>query len=446
MRAHLAWLFAVLFVAVLAWLFLRRAYDAGETIPSLEKETAAEVEEARLVGSPLAPGASGPAPGAPAGYAKVDWMGEGAGQWWIPELYALDVTICDAETGQALEGVSWTTRPYFLTSYARSFSLRVTPPPGYVAWDQRYAELRVPSWVRKIEFVYPLRREIEAWVTMQPRDGRRLVEPGLSWRIGLQRSRGVPVTVNRVRVRGIPFLPGAAVFFHAVDGDHYGGATIHIPDREGIPLEARIWLDPSPPTEPEIEIEPVIRDVEITDHVETEEDSVKPKLGALSLRVFRRDGSPAAHVAVKLGGSRWGTTDAEGQVRFDRVEEGKRWVRVRVAGLIPITEKIAVYEGRVTEQVLQEPEGATLRVEVVDAEGRPRPFAAIHIHQPGGDWIDVRGDTTRVDPFTDEQGRRQCEHVEPGQVQVIARWGDKRGSAYVEVHAGETVPVRIEIP
>jgi hypothetical protein len=281
---------------------------------------------------------------------------------------------------------------------------------------------------------------------MRPRDGRRLVEPELSWTIGLQRPREVPVTVNRVRVRGIPFFPGAAVFFHAVDEDRYGGTTVPIPDREGIPLEAWIWLDPSPPTEPEIEIEPVIRDVEITDHVETEEDSVKPKLGALSLRVFRRDGSPAAHVAVKLGGWRWGTTDAEGRARFDRVEEGKRWVRVRVAGLIPVTERVAVYEGRVTEHVLQEPEGATLEVEVVDTEGRPRAFAEIQIRQPGGDWIDVQGDTTRVDPFTDAQGRRHCEHVEPGRIQLLARWGDKRGNTHVEVQAGATVPVRIVLP
>jgi hypothetical protein len=105
-------------------------------------------------------------------------------------------------------------------------------------------------------------------------------------------------------------------------------------------------------------------------------------LGALAAEVFRRDGRAAAGAHVSLKGlRRTQRADAGGRLRFDRVPPGRHTVWLAEPGLVPTSAAVEVGTVGVAQVTLREPEGWTLRVRTVDAEGRPLPFRPLAVKQ-----------------------------------------------------------------
>ena len=80
-------------------------------------------------------------------------------------------------------------------------------------------------------------------------------------------------------------------------------------------------------------------------------------------------------------------------------------------------------------------------VVVTDEAGQPRPSARIEFGSRRG--FDVVGDVQRLDHYTDADGCRTLERVEPGEATITAIWGSRRGARKVHLRDGEEVTVRI---
>jgi hypothetical protein len=180
--------------------------------------------------------------------------------------------------------------------------------------------------------------------------------------------------------------------------------------------------------------------------------------------VLRRNGKPAAGARVVL---RYGIkvsdnaarverafvrADAHGIARFRGVPDNRVSLLLAEPGLVR-TPLHDVAVGGDEPVVLREGDGGALAVRVVDEQGRPRPFARVraetfdtdHVRGPIDCWADEAETVQRVDPFTDETGRRVFPHVTTGKVRVEAWWLDRVGYAVATVRKGETAEAVVTV-
>jgi hypothetical protein len=92
---------------------------------------------------------------------------------------------------------------------------------------------------------------------------------------------------------------------------------------------------------------------------------------------------------------------------------------------------------------LREPEGTTVDVEVVNAEGRPVPFARIDFATARS--FDVTGRVQRVDSYTDALGHRRFSRVQPGPQRVHASMGSREGETHADFRDGDRASVRVVV-
>ena len=165
--------------------------------------------------------------------------------------------------------------------------------------------------------------------------------------------------------------------------------------------------------------------------------------GGLEVEVLRADGRPAigAHVRVPLRGEH--RTDETGVLRIAEVVAGDAEVVLDESGLVPVAEKIEVVAGETAHVTLREPVGATLVVTVKGADGAPLPHAMVIVGQAtGSPWADVAPDgLQRLDPYTDERGRRTLRRIQPGRIRLDGRWGAWQGTLVVTVRDRQTKDV-----
>ncbi len=103
----------------------------------------------------------------------------------------------------------------------------------------------------------------------------------------------------------------------------------------------------------------------------------------LTVRVYQRDGRPAARVTV-AGTGFSATTGPDGVVRFAAAPTGSQTLRVFAHGFAPTIATVEV--GTESEVVVHEGESRTVQVLVVDEEGRALPAA-----QVSASCVDVAG-------------------------------------------------------
>jgi hypothetical protein len=182
----------------------------------------------------------------------------------------------------------------------------------------------------------------------------------------------------------------------------------------------------------------------LSDHTETDFDMAfeelvleeLPPLGSLRIRLVGRDGVQVTGEPL-LGL----TPDAKGEVVLERLKPGELELCVRTPGRLPARHATLVRADQEVVATLREPAGARLEVVVVDEEGRARPTALLEIR--GAAFFDVEGSTQRADLFTDHLGRRSISRMEPGQAEIHATWGSRKGFEKVTLVDGETTRVRI---
>lgn len=335
--------------------------------------------------------------------------------------------------------------------------LKVAPPRGRLAWDKSRTRTAISPYAKELVYVYPLRRERTALVTVDEADGSPAaahLRP--AWAAGreLVASCIHGDAYDRFRVTGIPHLPGETLRVRATtaEPDFVGAATavVAIPDDPREDILVRVKL-------------PRLVHVSTTLPVWNSAISMGGgaggafggrlgrhvtlnTAGAVSVTVRRRNGEPAVNAIVRVGG-RSTRTDASGRAHLGGVMPGTHVLEVVQVGMLPTSGRVEVKRGATVHVELEEPAGGSLEVEVVDDAGRPLPFARLEIENPSGrTWVDLQGDTQRLDPFCDHCGRRRYEAVEPGRLRVKARWGSRVKE--VRVEPAETGPrtVRIVLP
>ena len=160
---------------------------------------------------------------------------------------------------------------------------------------------------------------------------------------------------------------------------------------------------------------------------------------SLRVTVLDRDGAPLA--GVKVGEEE--TDDAGTVVLSGRLPEPYDLV-VRADGRLPARASGALAEGAEASITVREPKGARVEVTVVDEAGRPRPSTLLDL----GERVvfDVVDGVQRLDLYTDADGRRTLERVEPGRVTIRATWGTRHGHVTVDLEDGVTTEVRIVAP
>ena len=343
---------------------------------------------------------------------------------------------CDAETGRF--SVEWSTQV----------------PDGFAGDAKRERSGIVARWTRRLIAVHPLRREVPFEVQVVTEDGAPAqdAEVLVSTSDFLQKTPWVPGT-GAIVVRGVPFYRGAKWMVRVEacqEEETYRGVERgEMPYFAAEPIFACVTLPATPTRE--------VRHGGFYSHCSGTGCGMSvhrgEPTGEARILVRRRDGTPATQARVRIDGGPWGRycggrdrLDAEGRITLERMEPGSHILALLEPGLVPFSTTFTVREGETTDVVATEPEGGEVELIVVDDQGRPLPFASFGIQLPSRvDWLDVSGDTQRIDAFTNVLGRRTLPHVEPGAVAIKATYGGRRGEASVRVDEGGRTVARIEV-
>jgi hypothetical protein len=390
----------------------------------------------------------------------------------------LRVHVVDAETGLSLQAVC-----------ARSADRLAETCPGgeyhvdagaeahgYVAWDPPDHRGPMSVFATSLFAVRPLRHVARVTVVVTEHDGSAPRDPRFQQvRFAgkdLAESRFEPVAPGEFALRGVPFLRGEPLRVGVVVRDHDGdeGAhefadgswridrpasrgdevTVHLPGHAGEETWVRLLLPPPAPRRGGTFVgrggSRSVRSVGCG-------SPAKPCYpGTLVVTAVRRGGAPAAGASVRVtrdggGGGRSDGRylDRDGRAVFLGLEAATYRVFLEEPGLVTASALVDVVHLQERVVALVEGEGARLRVEVLDREGRGLPFATLSVKTvEGPGWVDLGDDgVQRIDPFTDHLGRRTLEHVDPGEVTITATWGSRTGKAVVQAEEGRRHEVRI---
>ena len=337
----------------------------------------------------------------------------------------------------------------------------VRPPPGYVREDASLPiKARLAAGVRQTVYVLPLWPEAILEVQVLDPEGRpaegveldALAVAGRRCDDLVVESEGLPP--GRLRIRGIPRLPGEPVWGAFTWGVEEAEEAKESEDLAEIPdpqLKSRIPAEGQEPWRVEVHLPGPCRpgwyDVEFDNDLPFEESlggdgSRDAASRSASIRACARgwNGAPMAGVRVYVDEVA-SDTDTEGRTTFGALAPGEYTITWHAPGHLPVRRTLTLAEGESADVTLQEPIGATLEVFVTDEDGRPRPSASLDLGQHA--VFDVLDGVQRLDPFTDATGRRTLHRVEPGSAVVSARWGSRSGRRTVDLVDGETTSIRI---
>lgn len=131
---------------------------------------------------------------------------------------------------------------------------------------------------------------------------------------------------------------------------------------------------------------------------------------------------------VTAGSERWWTsarTDADGRASIRGLAEGDYTVDAREPGFVYVKGHVTVLEGATPRIDLIEPEGWTARVRVVDAMGRPVPFARLRVEAVGPAYVLLADGVQMLALWTDALGEAVLPRLPDGPVTVKAIYGTR---------------------
>jgi hypothetical protein len=375
---------------------------------------------------------------------------------------------------------------------------RVTrAPDGYVAADAGRCKFHASRFAASLVARYPLRPEAHVRLKAAGDEPPARVAYGVCVGPVIRPIRVGALVDGAVRLRGVPFHPGdpLSVIVTTRDVAQWEKSRTFVSPRggekkwfEGLCYEIRdvagaVVLTADLPEDPRTVLtlgyEPPAQDAPavpwpfaiLSGSAGGRRGGLAPPRAYepgngrdLHVRVLRRNGQPAAGAKVVL---RYGVqvsenaarverafvhADTNGVARFRGVPDERVSLLLAEPGMVrtPLRDVAVRADPPV---VLREGDGGALAVRVVDEQGRPRPFARIraetfdndHVRGPIDCWTDEAETVQRVDPFTDETGRRVFLHVTPGKVRVAAWWLDRAGHAVVTVREGETAEAVVTV-
>ena len=390
-----------------------------------------------------------------------------------------EVVIVDAESGAALSEVGWSLYPWdtFLSAVGLGLrpgprplplrpgvglkvTLRLGVPAGYVAWSDLEPRVEITRFTTALRYVYPLHREADVVIDVLEHDGSPAREPWVtSWTLAGTEGAPLfgggstePLALNRMRLRGVPYVAGALLRVRVGLRDDAEDPRIvgveaqlerptrlvaRLPHPEAYELPDDLFEEPGPST--------------IGIGGSRAERPPRPPPGLLDLQGTLRAGGPATGAILSLqyleleyalGGLR-ATLDDAGRLQQD-LPEGTWEVAFYEPGLVHSMQTFEIRRGETTRVRFQEGQGGTIRLRVVDAAGRPLPFARFRIHD--WTWCDLENGVQRLDPFVDENGSRTLRHLSSDQpLKVTAWYAGGHATVRCPVREGETIDVTVEV-
>lgn len=396
----------------------------------------------------------------------------------VPGGIPLAVQIVSAARGRRVGDATWEAGPRYVGAQQEPegastligveigqtarVAVDLKVPRGYVRADRNVFGTWISPEAKRLEAHVPLRVEAEIIVSikgdLQIRDPAKLT--GTVYLANASRYASNRFTLDgfgRLRVAGLPHFARELVEVDLTYGD------------KSITGSGRLGRDPSDPLVIEAaskklkppEAEAIWSSVSFDDDlwveffgelnlqrtVYTQAVEADPKTtGRIAARVFRADGTPAEGAVVHLiHGDQVLFTRKDGRVLFQGLEPGPERLAVLGAGTVAFhaIEVVAGQEGRAE---IRADLGGRIRLEVVDEEGEPVPYAEVTIEQPSEwEWVEVVDGVQRVDPFTNHRGVRTFHRVEAGTVTVNALYGSRYARGTVEVVQGRTVAFRLTL-
>jgi hypothetical protein len=341
---------------------------------------------------------------------------------------------------------------------------RIQDDDEYVLWDDAWSGIdgfpTVAAGVEEVRVRLPLRRALTLELRVlgpsgEPARGARLTRLRVDGR-WLPSHQELVDEEGVARITGVPFVPGARLESDVAWTPPPDGRSLQHadPPRGTVPVE--FPLDVQIPTSVPAPWRVTVRLTDATEVRETvpafgsgdrphgldcDLDSPADDLprGSVLVRAIGWDGRPV--VKRPIISWRYGeATDALGVARFGDLPVGDRPFTLVSVDRLFAGATARVVAGEETTVTLLEPQGGRLEVLVVDEGRRPCPTARLAIlaaSKPA--WFDVEGGVQRLDPFTDENGRRSIARVAPGTALVRAvAAGGRTAEAEIEVQDGVT--------
>lgn len=399
-------------------------------------------------------------------------------------LPSLEVDVVDGLTGARIDAASVTARHrlgnfpedvevaaeqgravFPAVAFRRAGTVNVeldaAPPAGWIAEGAVSVEASPGPGVRRIRATIRAYREAAMVVRATYPDGRPA--SGVSV-VSVDYLRGradaFPWTSEpggdpgTVRVRGIPDQPHAQVRLQIVAEDpppRPDAPDGEIPDPEfGTPTGTTAWLRPGIDTVADVQLEFVV-----DGPFEGPGSSGTIGIGGgnhpthdatefVAVRVVAIDGSPVPRARVcAVAGPGWSydvETDADGRARL-RLAPGRITLVAVREGMLPAVASVDLPGAG--EVVLREPAGRPFTVTIVDAAGRPCPFArgavcvesvvaadGASVRMPRNTWLAcIDGDVQHAPVLADASGRIVFPRAPDGRVRVTATLGGATGEA-----------------
>lgn len=360
----------------------------------------------------------------------------------------------------------------------------VEPPSGYVAWDETdLTLLRTAPFAASFEYRYPLRREMDVTLVVDGRASKAPTELVICALVAANKIHYYSETELWARdgllVKGVPYFRGETVSLLAASHGNWSHVAQGVAraNSQLLPQEFHIpgafWIEARMPESPERRLQILLAAigaygprgfVNVSDEIEAgvtlrvdRGDSPfvesygpsqeKPRLHAgCQVRVLARriTGAPAVGARVSLNRESC-LVGRNGVALFLDVPPGPAELRLRGTGVLSTSESVVVPAGRTCLLTLTEREGGTLQFQVVDAAGRGLPFARLFVSTHTVDMTGPVRDIQRLDWFTDKEGRRTFQQVDPGPAWVGAEWGDRIGEAQVTVRQSAETSVSVVV-
>lgn len=383
----------------------------------------------------------------------------------LPTGLPLDVKAFDASTGTDVEVSARTAHPGFTNGAGQSMhgalvmpevgrvsTVTVEPelPDRFLALEGWSAEAWISPRAKKLVLHAPVHAEARVFV-IPPEEFR---EPGLkptgtsvlvdTYEVSTRAE--APDRLGRIEIRGIPHRPNAKLrvtLTYAGKRQVRARGRLAADPRESVELEARRRRRPSVSRALLGGIHPIN-----WRHDKPPPKRASAKHGRVELLIHGPAGVPAPGAVVTLaipeGASYAARADADGRVAWEQVETGTYDVRVAGAGAAFFT-RISVKEGALARRTLRGRAGGRIEVEVLDAAGRPVPFAELSLRPAHGlPYADLDQGAQRIDMRTDVEGQRTFHQVPVGTTLLRFIYEGKAVDAEVDVVEGGTRIVRLQ--
>jgi hypothetical protein len=374
----------------------------------------------------------------------------------VPPTIPLSVSYVDAETGARLDRPMLSSGPPVTFNGevdaplwpGAAFDVRVEPvAPVTAAGDYvapRPSELRrrgtLSRYANEAVMTIPVYRAMSVVVRVLEHDGTAAAGADVT----VDGESGLTDAAGRATIQGIRFERRGLYRVRATLDGRSEGVTISAPLTPDIVAEVEVVLPP-PSAFEDAGSSGGMASSRSRGRTVIRGSSQPRGSSVLVVRVLHRDGAPAIDARVGVDGP-WrgrGSTDAAGMVRFAELPAGKYHIAASEIGMIETIEEVELGDGETLRVVLNEPRGRTIRLEVVDAAGRPLPSASVTLGGTRVDrWVRLHEGRQHLDLFTGGAGQLTLSHFPEGTFLLKAAYCGRKAELWIR--PGE--PARITIP